>query len=96
MSDSSESIVRAERVKDGRDISIVKESTVVVTPRRLSDEEVTAGAGVGLGHVRGGDSLSQRAGVGYAVTCNHNRMESPRNGRRDSGQWDDGEFFAAR
>ena len=61
--DSAESIVRAEqRVKDGRDISIVKEATVVVTDERSSHEEdIFAYPG----------SSSQRVPTGYAVTCNH-------------------------
>lgn len=57
-SGSAESIVRAERIKDGRDISIVKEATVVISSPSQSEENIR--------HYPGGKG----SGTGYAVTCN--------------------------
>lgn len=77
LSDSAESIVRADRVKNGHDILIVKESTVDVSPTTNSKEEVR------------NYSLSRQAGIGYAATCNHtsSRGDVPRTSRRGSAQW---------
>ena len=76
VSDSAESIVRAERVKDGRDISIVKEATVVVSDERSSHEEdIFAYPGTP------GTSGTSRLGTGYAVTCNHTVISDRHSGR---------------
>jgi hypothetical protein len=76
MSDSSESIVRADRVKNGTDILIVKESTVDVSPTTYSQEDIK--------HY----PISQRAGTGYAATCNPTTRPAdvPRSSRRGSIQ----------
>jgi hypothetical protein len=82
MSDSSESIVRAERVKDGRDILIVKESSIVVRPTTTSDED--------LSHYPGQDRVPRHA---YETTCGHSRRGSLGNNGgggtvgRESTQW---------
>lgn len=73
VSDSAESIVRAERVKDGRDISIVKEATVVVSDERSSHEEDI--------FAYPGTPGSAKMGTGYAVTCNHTVISDRQSGR---------------
>jgi len=77
LSDSAESIVRADRVKNGHDILIVKESTVDVSPTTRSNDEIR------------NYSLSRQAGIGYAASCNHTRGQAnvPRTSRRGSAQW---------
>ncbi len=75
LSESSESIVRADTVKDGRGISIVKESTVMVTPTRKPDEDIK------------NHDVLHTAGTGYAVTCNYTQHDVLRGSRRNSAQW---------
>ncbi|ERF68289.1 hypothetical protein EPUS_02745 [Endocarpon pusillum Z07020] len=78
LSDSAESIVRADRVKNGQDILIVKESTVDVSPTEHSNEEIRE------------HPHAQHPGVGYAATCNHagGRGDVLRISRRGSAQWE--------
>jgi hypothetical protein len=78
LSGSAESIVRAERVKNGHDISVVKESTVVLSTSRGSDEQILHYPVDGQG-----------AGMGYAVTCNSvgGDLMRDRDGRDITTQW---------
>lgn len=78
LSDSAESIVRAERVKDGRDILIVKESSVVVRPSTHTDED-------DLSHYPG--SEPRAVPMGNAATCNHSQQGSIKHQRPESEQW---------
>ena len=78
LSDSAESIVRADRVKNGQEILIVKESTIDFSPTKHSKEEIQE-----YPH-------AQHPGVGYAATCNHagSRGDVIRISRRGSAQWE--------
>jgi hypothetical protein len=75
LSGSSESVVRAERVEKSHNISIVREASVVVSDSRNSDEDV-------IHH-----PARQRAGTGYAVTCNHTGDDRLQNDGRDKSPW---------